>query len=152
MYTYEERMKAVKKYIESGYRMNRTIAELGYPTHQALRTWHKEYIDNGDLHKDFKRESLYTEEQKKEAVEHYFANGRNLSKTSRAMGYVNLERLRARVVESIPEEEIDCTVWRAVVKCTQEQKRVAVVEFCARGGSAEKIANDCGVSHSTLYC
>ena len=37
-------------------------------------------------------------------------------------------------------------------KCTPEQKREAVVEFCAGGGSAEKIANRYGVSHSNLYC
>ena len=118
MYTYEERMRAVEEYIASGFRLNRTIAKLGYPTHQALRNWCKEYAGKGDLHRDFIRESPYTEQQKKEALEHYFANGRNLTKTSKALGYVNRDRLRAWVVESVSPEEADCTVGRAVVKCS----------------------------------
>lgn len=36
---------------------------------------------------------------------------------------------------------MDCVIDHAVVKCIGEQKRQAVVEFCARGGSVEKIAN-----------
>ena len=42
MYSYKERMKAVKEYIASGYRANRTVAKLGYPSHQALKNWYDE--------------------------------------------------------------------------------------------------------------
>ena len=38
MYTYEERMRAVKAYIVSGHHANKTIQELGYPSHEALRS------------------------------------------------------------------------------------------------------------------
>lgn len=86
VYTYEERMWAVKAYIASGFRLNRTIAQLGYPSHQGLRDWYKEYAEKGDLHRDYIRESQYTQQQKEEAIEHYYANGRNLSKTSKALG------------------------------------------------------------------
>ena len=48
MYTYEERMRAVKAYIASGYQANKTIQELGYPSHEALRGWYREYQKNGD--------------------------------------------------------------------------------------------------------
>ena len=37
------------------------------------------------------------------------------------------------------------------IELTEEQKREAVVEFCARGGSSEAIANRYGVSASNLY-
>ncbi len=151
MYTYEERMEAVKAYIASGFRMNRTIAQLGYPSHQGLRNWYKEYAEKGDLHRDFIRESQYTQQQKEEAVEHYYANGRNLSKTSKALGYAKRDTVRKWVAETLPAEEVNCVIGHAVVKCTEEQKRQAVVEFCARVGSSEKIANRYGVSPSTLY-
>lgn len=151
MYTYEERMRAVKAYIASGFRLNRTIAQLGYPSHQGLRDWYKEYAEKGDLHRDYIRESQYTQQQKEEAIEHYYANGRNLSKTSKALGYAKRDTIRKWVAETLPAEEVDCVIGHAVVKCTEEQKRQAVVEFCARGGSSEKIANRYGVSHSTLY-
>ena len=95
MYSYKERMKAVKEYIASEYRANRTVAKLGYPSHQALKNWYDEYKANGDLHRDFVRESRYTDEQKKEAVDHYYANGRNMAKTSRMLGYVSRDTLRS---------------------------------------------------------
>lgn len=151
MYTYEERIKAVAAYIESGCCANQTIKKLGYPSHEALRGWYREYLANGDLHRDFIRKPLHTEKQKQEAVAHYYANGRNYTKTSRALGYVDRERLRKWVLETLPANEEDCGIGRTVVKCTEEQKHQAVVEFCARGGSAEKIANRYGVSHSNLY-
>lgn len=82
---------------------------------------------------------------------HYYANGCNYTKTSKALGYVSRDRLRKWVLESPPPEGQSCTQRRSAVKCTPEQKRDAVVEFCARGGCAEKIANRYGVSHSNLY-
>ncbi len=87
MYTYEERLRVVKAYIASGFRTNRTIAQLDYPSHQALKDWYRKYAEKGDLHRDFIRESQYTQQQKEEAIEDYYANGRNLSKASKALGY-----------------------------------------------------------------
>ena len=152
MYTYEERMRAVKAYIASGYQANKTIQELGYPSHEALRGWYREYQKNGDLHRDFIRAPLHTREQKAKAVAHYYAHGCKCTKASKALGYVNRDRLGQWVLETRPAEGQSCTPRRNVAKCKPEQKREAVVEFCARGGSAEKIANRYGVSHSNLYC
>ena len=151
MYPYEERMRAVKAYIASGYQANQTIRKLGYPSHEALRGWYREYREKGDLHRDFIRAPLHTEEQKATAVAHYYANGCNYTRTSKALGYVDRERLRQWVLESGPPEGQPCISRQSAVKCTPEQKREAVVEFCARGGGAEKIANRYGVSHSNLY-
>ena len=36
-------------------------------------------------------------------------------------------------------EQANCITERSVVKCTKEQNRQAVVEFCARGSSSEKV-------------
>ena len=83
---------------------------------------------------------------------HYYANGCNYTQTSKALGYVDRERLRQWVLESGPPAVASPCIFRqSAVKCTLEQKREAVVEFCARGGGAEKIANRYGVSHSNLY-
>ena len=85
---------AVKAYIASGYQANQTIRKLGYPSHEALRGWYREYRENGDLHREFIRAPLHTEEQKAAAVAHYYANGCNYTQTSKALGYVDRERLR----------------------------------------------------------
>ena len=42
MYTFEERMKAVELYIQSGYSEGIVIRTLGYPFYTALRNWYKE--------------------------------------------------------------------------------------------------------------
>ncbi|UOA33893.1 hypothetical protein DSM110093_03728 (plasmid) [Sulfitobacter sp. DSM 110093] len=53
MYSYEERLRAVKLYIKLGKRVQATIRdtirELGYPTKNALRGWHQKYQRLQDL-------------------------------------------------------------------------------------------------------
>ena len=49
MYSYEERLRAVKLYIKLGKRVQATIRELGYPTKNALKGWHREYQRLQDL-------------------------------------------------------------------------------------------------------
>lgn len=46
MYTFEERMKAVELYIQSGYSEGIVIRTLGYPSYTALRNWYKEYLSS----------------------------------------------------------------------------------------------------------
>ena len=43
MYSYEDRLRAVRLYIELGKRIGLTIRQLGYPTKNALKSWHHEY-------------------------------------------------------------------------------------------------------------
>lgn len=49
MYSYEERLRAVKLYIKLGKRAQATIRELGYPTKNALKGWYREYQRLQDL-------------------------------------------------------------------------------------------------------
>ena len=50
MYSYEERLRAVKLYIKYDHSLSAVIRELGYPSHQALLQWYREYMTQGDLH------------------------------------------------------------------------------------------------------
>jgi transposase-like protein len=49
MYSYEDRIRAVRLYIKLGRRTGATIRQLGYPTKNALKSWHREYEQGGDL-------------------------------------------------------------------------------------------------------
>ena len=40
MYSYEDRLRAVRLYIKLGKRIGLTICQLGYPTKNALKSWH----------------------------------------------------------------------------------------------------------------
>jgi len=49
MYSYEDRIRAVKLYIKLGKRTGATIRQLGYPTKNALKSWHREYEQGYDF-------------------------------------------------------------------------------------------------------
>ena len=57
MYSYEDRIRAVKLYIKLGKRLGATIRQLGYPTKSFLIGWHREYeqaetCESGTLDQD----------------------------------------------------------------------------------------------------
>jgi len=43
MYSYEDRLRAVRLYIKLAKRVRLTIRQLGYPTKNALKSWYREY-------------------------------------------------------------------------------------------------------------
>lgn len=49
MYTYEQRIMAVKLYQKYGRRVASVIRELGFPNRHMLVKWVKEYESTGDL-------------------------------------------------------------------------------------------------------
>ena len=89
MYSYEERIRAVRPYIKLGKRIAATIRQLGYPTKDSLKPWHREYKQSHDLRSSYVRSRWkYSFEQKKVAVDHYLNHGRCAAETLRALGYV----------------------------------------------------------------
>ena len=42
MYSYDDRLRAVRLYIKLGKRVGLTIRQLGYPTKNALKSWYRE--------------------------------------------------------------------------------------------------------------
>ena len=72
MYSYEERLKAVKLYIQYDKSYASVFRELGYPpSNRTLKRWFKEYEQNGDVHKSYIKTSIYTDEQRKAAIQYY---------------------------------------------------------------------------------
>jgi len=72
MYSYEDRIRAVRLYENLGKRTGATILRLRYPTKNALKSWHPEYERCHDLRLVPKRSKpKYSEAQKKLAVDHY---------------------------------------------------------------------------------
>ena len=70
MFSYAERLKAVKFYIKSGYRLRYSLRCLGYPSSRVtLKQWHQEYVKNNQsLHASYKTDKRhhsikYTKEQ-----------------------------------------------------------------------------------------
>ena len=72
MYSYDDRIRAVKLYIKLDKRIAATIIQLGYPTKNALKTWYQEYEQRQDVSMGYARSRLkYSAKQKQFAVNHY---------------------------------------------------------------------------------
>ncbi|MFT9078284.1 MAG: transposase [Ethanoligenens sp.] len=87
MYSYEDRLKAVKLYIKYNLSVADTIRELGYPSCNMLKQWHREFTETGELHKLHSKMPKYSLEDKERAVSYYVQHGRNMTRTIRAIGY-----------------------------------------------------------------
>ena len=79
MYTYEQRMAAVKLYIKYYHKASAVIRELGYPDRHMLVKWFEEYESTGDLHQKILRSEKYTEDQKQTALQFYQEHCRSMS-------------------------------------------------------------------------
>lgn len=55
MYSYEDRIRAVKFYINCGYNAAYTVSKLGYPDASNLKHWYREYSESNDLHQGRKK-------------------------------------------------------------------------------------------------
>lgn len=62
MFSYEERIKAVKLLIQYDLSYSTVIRELGYPSRESLWNWYNEYSQYGELHQDFIKQPKFTEE------------------------------------------------------------------------------------------
>jgi len=95
MYSYEDRLRAVRLYIKLGMRVGLTIRQLGYPTKNALRAWYREYERNCDLPAGYVHQPRYSRADKNRAVEHYLEHGRCIAATIKSLGYPTASNPRA---------------------------------------------------------
>ena len=152
MYSYEDRIRAVKLYIKLGKRTCPTIRQLGYPTKNALKSWHREYEHSRDLQVGYVRSrQKYSDEQKQAAVEHYLDNDRCIASTMKALGYPCRGTLTVWIDELHPQVRQRIVGRAPNVPHPLELKNAAVIELCTRKTSAQEIAQKLAVCRPTLY-
>lgn len=152
MYSYEDRIRAVKLYIKLGKRTNATIRQLGYPTTNALKSWLREYERDGNLRVGQARsKSKYSAEQKRTAIEHYLGHGRCMVVTRKALGYPCRDTLAAWVTELDPAAKMKLVGKARPVQFAEKKKQAAAIALCTRQSSAQAIAQEIGVTRPTLY-
>ena len=149
MYLYEDRLRAVRLYIKLGKQIGLTIRQLGYPTKNALKTWHCEYEQRLDLPGGYMRQPRYSHADKERAVGHYLEHGRCIAATIRSLGYPSRSLLSAWLQELHPQER--ARVVGQFQELAPEAKQAAVVALCMRTASAQVVADDVGVSRGSLY-
>lgn len=152
MYSYEERLRAVKLYIELGNRSAATRRQLGYPTKNSLADWYREFCQCGDLQAGYARaKEKYSDEQKSMAVEHFISHGRCVSATIKALGYPGRGTLTAWLQERYPQSRKHAVGKAGRQPRSLASKRAAVYELCTRQESAKAIAQRLDVDRVTLY-
>ncbi|EJN34819.1 hypothetical protein PMI35_00386 [Pseudomonas sp. GM78] len=92
MYSYEDRIRAVKLYIKLGKRTGATIRQLGYPTKNSLKSWHEEYERCLNLSRGYVLpKPKYSLAQREKAVGYYLDHGRCIASTIKTLGSRPLE-------------------------------------------------------------
>ena len=152
MYSYEERIRAVKLYIKHGKRTGPTIRQLGYPTKNSLKGWYREYERNRDLQVVYARSRVkYTAEQIQVAVQHYLDHDQCIASTLRALGYPCRDLLTRWIDELHPQLRRRMVGRAPNTQHSPEVKNAAVLELCTRTTNALTIAESVGVCRPTLY-
>jgi putative transposase len=151
MFSYEDRIRAVKLYLKLGKRVAATIRQLGYPTKNTLKGWHREFLQSQDLRVHKQSVHRYSTEQKQVAIEHYKDHGRCISFTLKSLGYPGGTTFRKWLDELCPEARIRCVSRRKPTPRSKPLKRAAVMDFCLGEDSAKNIAQKLDVCRQTLY-
>ncbi len=152
MYSYEDRIRAVRLYIELGKRTALTIRRLGYPSKNSLKGWHREFEQRMELPAGcVKRKPRYSQAQKEAAVRHYIDHGRCSAVTLRALGYPCRSYLTRWILELDPEARVRVVGTADRTPRPAELKQAAVLALCTRQGSAEALAQEFAVCRPTLY-
>ncbi len=137
MYSYEDRIRAVRLYIKLGKRTAATIRQLGYLTNNLLKGWHQEREQGRDLQVGYLRSrQKYSVQQIEAAVQHYLDHDRCIAATMKALGYPCRGTLTAWIEELHPEFRYRVIGRKANVQHSPELKNAAVIERCTRQTSA----------------
>lgn len=152
MYSYEQRIRAVKLLIQYDMSYTAVVRELGYPGDvHSLRNWYKEYIKKGDLNKAYPKTYKFTEEQKEAAVKYYLEHGKNVSKTCKKLGYPSRPQLSLWIDEIAPDQKKCCRTSSGSIKYSREHKEKAVIALCSRSTNAKEVAAEYGTTRENLY-
>lgn len=149
MFSYEDRLRAVQLYIKLDKRIGLTIRQLGYPTKNALLSWHREYEQRLDLPAGYVRQPRYSQVRKELAVRHYREHGRCIAATIRELGYPSRSLLSDWLQELDPQARARGNVRSQ--ELAPEVKQSAVIALCMRPASAQVVAEELGVSRGSLY-
>lgn len=126
-YSKEQRRCAVELYVRYECCAADMVRELGYPSREASRMWHRDWLEEqrtGVPSTRGERYARYTTEQKRAAVDHYLTHGRRASRTMRRLGYPSKEVLAAWIDELAPgERHVRCL-------CSISCCGLGVVTFC----------------------
>lgn len=153
MYSTEQRRPAIETFIRFDHSYADTIAELGYPDRHTLNNWWRGYGETGEVPVGkMIREPRFSDDQKREAVEHYLGHGKSPRRTMRALGYPrDGDALRGWIDELAPGQRKHGGPNPRRGPVPIEKKVRVIAELEARTGPAAQIAEKHGVPRTAPY-
>ena len=153
MHSTEQRRLAIETFIRFDHSYADTMAELGYPDRHTLNNWWREYGETGEVPVGkMIREPRFSDDQKREAVEHYLGHGKSLRRTMRALGYPRGgDALRGWIDELAPGQRKHGGPNPRRGPVPIEKKARVIAELEARTGPAAQIAEKHGVPRTAPY-
>lgn len=154
MYSLEQRRVAIETFIKFGYSYADTIAELGYPNRQSLRSWWNDYREHGEVRPGKPtREPRFTLEMRQAAVDHYLDHGKSLARTMRAMGYPKSKECLVKWIDELApgQRKVMPSATPGRRRVPLEEKIRAVAELESRDGTAAEVADRHGVARVMPY-
>lgn len=154
VYAFEDRLKAVKLYLQYDRDSAAVRRELGYPSKRSLKEWVAEFETAGALHDGCRaRPPKYSEQQKRAAVDYYLQHGRSVRRTIKAQGYPNRATLRQWLNNALEGRRKlrSGKAGQSKEKLTRQQKENAIKDLCLRDGPAREVASQYGVTRAVLY-
>lgn len=149
MHTQEQRTKAVMLFIETGFNHAAVKSALGYPSRWSLDRWCADYLKRGYVKERREHWEKFSEEEKARAVEACIANGCNILKTVKELGYPSRTLLSKWMDEAAPDLRKKDKLH---VKRSDGERMEAVLEAYSNNGSAvaDVIAGH-GIDKVTFY-
>ena len=150
MYSYEDRLRAVRLYIKLGKRVGLTIRQLGYPTKNALKSWHREYEQRRRFARWLRAPAEVlagTEGAGRRAL----SGARSLPRGHDQGAGLSVEDTASAWVQELHPETRARVVGRVQGLTSTAMKQSAVIALCMRQGSAQSVAQELGVSRPSLY-
>ena len=146
-HTQEEKQKAIELYIRSGFSPTTVQRTLGYPSRSTLSHWYHDYLKRGYVRAPKHWTGKFTEEQKRIAIDHYLATGRNASKTVRDLGYPSRTLLSQWIDELAPGMR---KTTKPHKKFTDEE-RIEVLLKSAKTPTVKQVIKDFNIDKVTFY-
>ena len=152
MYSKKEREKAIKLYIKFRFKAAKTINVLGYPDRRVLQKWYKDYVECGNkVIITNSRKSKYSAQDRNKAVNFYLNHGKNISLTTKELGYPCRSVLSNWICEDVKNHTPCSLKGKSVVKYTEDERKEAALEVAIREEIVNDISNKTNASRASLY-
>ena len=152
MYKLKEIKHALKILEQYDFQFSKASKATGIKV-RTIRCWYnkqkegKPLLTRPNIHT---RKGKWTVEEKKAILDYYFSHGENCSIAVRVFGYPSISTMKYWVRKDKRYKQKHFIINKPK-KFTEEEKKEIVIEFAARKGSGDKIANKYGTNRETIY-